>query len=338
MVDYVKLKLKAGRGGDGAVSFQHLRGQPYGPPDGGDGGDGGDVYLIVTKDLTTLLPYRYKKQFEAEDGTRGGKNNKTGKHGEPLLLEVPPGTRVTDEEERFIADLTRVGDKVLIAKGGRGGRGNAHVKKSEFRMRNSEFKKEENSKFNMLHWFEKGEESTEIGITLELKLLADVGLIGLPNAGKSTLLSKLTAAHPKIAAYPFTTIEPNLGVMHHKGKELVIADIPGLIEGASKGKGLGDQFLRHVERTRVLAHLISVESTDPVKDLKTIDKELKEYSEELANKPQIYILTKIDIVDLEEFKNKASQFIKKKIKILPTSAISGDGLEELRDAIISNRS
>ncbi|OGY27710.1 MAG: hypothetical protein A2Z42_05005 [Candidatus Woykebacteria bacterium RBG_19FT_COMBO_43_10] len=338
MVDYVKLKLKAGRGGDGAVSFQHLRGQPYGPPDGGDGGDGGDVYLIVTKDLTTLLPYRYKKQFEAEDGTRGGKNNKTGKHGEPLLLEVPPGTRVTDEEERFIADLTRVGDKVLIAKGGRGGRGNAHVKKSEFRMRNSEFKKEENSKFNMLHWFEKGEESTEIGITLELKLLADVGLIGLPNAGKSTLLSKLTAAHPKIAAYPFTTIEPNLGVMHHKGKELVIADIPGLIEGASKGKGLGDQFLRHVERTRVLAHLISVESTDPVKDLKTIDKELKEYSEELANKPQIYILTKIDIVDLEEFKNKASQFIKKKIKILPTSAISGDGLEELRDAIISNSS
>ena len=336
MVDYVKLKLKAGRGGDGAVSFQHLRGQPYGPPDGGDGGDGGDVYLIVTKDLTTLLPYRYKKQFEAEDGTRGGKNNKTGKHGEPLLLEVPPGTRVTDEEERFIADLTRVGDKVLIAKGGRGGRGNAHVKKSEFRMRNSEFKKEENSKFNMLHWFEKGEESTEIGITLELKLLANVGLIGLPNAGKSTLLSKLTAAHPKIAAYPFTTIEPNLGVMHHKGKELVIADIPGLIEGASKGKGLGDQFLRHVERTRVLAHLISVESTDPVKDLKTIDKELKEYSEELANKPQIYILTKIDTVDLEDFKNKVSQFKKKKIKILPISAISGDGLEELKDAIISS--
>ena len=338
MIDFVRIKVKAGDGGNGAVSFQHLRGQPYGPPDGGDGGDGGDVYLVVTKDLTTLLPYRYKKQFEAEDGTRGGKNHKTGKHGEPLLLAVPPGTKVTDEEERFIADLTRVGDKVLIAKGGRGGRGNAHVKKSEFRMRNSEFKKEENSKFNMLHWFEKGEESTEIGITLELKLLADVGLIGLPNAGKSTLLSKLTAAHPKIAAYPFTTIEPNLGVMHHKGKELVIADIPGLIEGASKGKGLGDQFLRHVERTRVLAHLISVESTDPVKDLKTIDKELKEYSEELANKPQIYILTKIDIVDLEEFKNKASQFIKKKIKILPTSAISGDGLEELRDAIISNSS
>jgi len=336
MIDYVRIKLKAGKGGDGAVSFQHLRGQPYGPPDGGDGGDGGDVYLVVTKDLTTLLPYRYKKQFEAEDGTRGGKNHKTGKHGEPLLLEVPPGTKVTDKEERPIADLTRVGDKVLIVKGGRGGRGNAHVKKSEFRMRNSEFKKEENSKFNMLHWFEKGEESTEIGITLELKLLADVGLIGLPNAGKSTLLSKLTAAHPKIAAYPFTTIEPNLGVMHHKGKELVMADIPGLIEGASKGKGLGDQFLRHVERTKVLVHLISVESTDPVADLKTVDNELKQYSEQLIRKPQIYILTKIDTVDLEDFKNKVSQFKKKKIKILPISAISGDGLEELKDAIISS--
>src|SRR4030067_2370215 len=333
MIDYVRIKVKAGDGGNGAVSFQHLRGQPYGPPDGGDGGDGGDVYLFVTKDLTPLLPYRYKKQLEAEDGTRGGKNNKTGKHGEPLLLEVPPGTKVTDEEESFIADLTRVGDKVLIAKGGRGGRGNAHVKKSEFRLQNEDLRsgKEKNSKFAirnsqfyMLHWFEKGEESTEIGITLELKLLADVGLIGLPNAGKSTLLSKLTAAHPKIAAYPFTTIEPNLGVMHHKGKELVIADIPGLIEGASKGKGLGDQFLRHVERTRVLAHLISVESTDPVKDLKTIDKELKEYSEELANKPQIYILTKIDIVDLEDFKNKVSQFKKKKIKVMPISSETGD--------------
>ena len=332
MIDFVRIKVKAGDGGNGAVSFQHLRGQPYGPP---DGGDGGDVYLVVTKDLTTLLPYRYKKQFEAEDGTRGGKNHKTGKHGEPLLLEVPPGTKVTGEEERFIADLTRVGDKVLIVKGGRGGRGNAHVKKSEFRMRNSEFKKEENSKFNMLHWFEKGEESTEIGITLELKLLADIGLIGLPNAGKSTLLSKLTAAHPKIAAYPFTTIEPNLGVMRHKGKELVIADIPGLIEGASKGKGLGDQFLRHVERTRVLAHLISVESTDSVADLKTVDNELKQYSDQLRRKPQIYILTKIDIVDLEDFKNKVSQFKKKKIKVMPISSVTGDGLDELRDAIIS---
>src|SRR3989344_430411 len=335
MIDYVRIKVKPGKGGDGAVSFQHLRGQPYGPPDGGDGGDGGDAYLVVTKDLTTLLPYRYKNQFEAEDGTRGGKNHKTGKHGEPLLLEVPPETKVTDEEERPIADLTRVGDKVLIVKGGRGGRGNAHVKKSEFRMRNSEFKKEENSKFNMLHWFEKGEEGEEASLTLELKLLADVGLIGLPNAGKSTLLSKLTAAHPKIAAYPFTTIEPNLGVMHHKGKELVIADIPGLIEGASKGKGLGDQFLRHVERTKVLAHLISVESTDPVADLKTVGRELKEYSGELANKPQIYILTKIDIVDLEDFKNKVSQFKKKKIKEMPISSVTGDGLDELKDAIIS---
>ncbi|HEX7456122.1 MAG TPA: GTPase ObgE [Candidatus Nanoarchaeia archaeon] len=322
MVDYVKIKAKAGRGGDGAVSFQRLRGRPYGPADGGDGGDGGSIYLVVSKDLTTLIPYRYKKNFEAENGLRGGKNHKKGKTGEKLLLPVPPGTRVMDAEERLFADLTGIGEKVMVAKGGRGGRGNMHIKKSEI------------SKKEARHWFEPGEEGQEIELILELKLLADVGLIGLPNAGKSTLLSKLTAATPKIASYPFTTIEPNLGVMHHKGREVVLADIPGLIEGASKGKGLGDQFLRHAERTKILVHLVSIESDDPTGDLKAVNKELKKYSPELANKPQIYLLTKIDIVDLEIFKNKVSHIKKQRIKILPISSSTGDGLVQLKDEII----
>jgi len=330
MVDYVKLNLKAGDGGDGAVSFQRLRGRPYGPPDGGDGGDGGSVYLIVNKDLRTLLPYRYKKNFKAEDGTRGGKNHRTGKRGEDFYLKVPPGTKVTDSTGQPVADLTKIGEKVMVVKGGHGGRGNMHIKRSDMRAKTLDIG---NAK-DAWHWFEKGEKGQEIQLTLELKLLADVGLIGLPNAGKSTLLSKLTAATPKIASYAFTTLEPNLGVMHHKGKEVVIADLPGLIEGASKGKGLGDLFLRHVERTKILFHLVSIESGDPISDLKTIDSELKKYSEKLINKPQVYLLTKIDIVDLEEYKNKLSLFKKKKVKIFPISSITSDGLEELKDEII----
>lgn len=344
MIDFVRIKVKAGKGGDGAVSFAHLRGQPYGPPDGGDGGDGGNVYLVVSKDLNTLLPYRYKKNFKAGDGQRGGKNHKKGSSGEDLYLPVPAGTRVTDPSGQPFADLTQVGEKVMVAKGGKDGRGNMHIKKSDFRHRSRSdlrpprgLQTSDISKKEMWHWFEKGEEGTEIGLTLELKLLADVGLIGLPNAGKSTLLSKLTAAHPKIGPYPFTTTEPNLGVMHYKGKELVMADIPGLIEGASKGKGLGDQFLRHVERTKILTHLISVEAQDPVLSLESVNSELREYSRELVDKPQIYILTKIDILEKEELKNKIAQFKKQSIKVLPISALTGEGLERLKDEIISAR-
>ena len=331
MVDYVKLHIKAGKGGNGAASFQRLRGRPYGPPDGGDGGEGGNVYLIANKDLTTLVPYRYKKNFEAEDGLRGGKNQRIGKSGEDLLLPVPAGTKVMDAKERLFADLTNVGEKALVAKGGKGGRGNMHIKRSEIKESTPGLGR----KSEAWRWFEPGEEGQEIELILELKLLADVGLIGLPNAGKSTLLSKLTAATPKIAAYAFTTTEPNLGVTHHKGREVVIADIPGLIEGASKGKGLGDLFLRHVERTKILVHLVSVESEDPIRDLKVVDKELKKYSKELADKPQVYLLTKIDAVDLETFNNNISQFKKKRIKVLPISSMTGDGLEELKDEMIS---
>jgi len=331
MIDYVKLHLKAGNGGNGAVSFQRLPRKPKGPPDGGDGGDGGDVYLVASRDLTTLLPYRYKKNFKAEEGTAGGNNHKKGKRGEDLLLEVPAGTKVTDEADNLIADITKADERIMVVKGGKGGRGNAHVKRSEYDKETSLFK-------DIWHWFERGEETTEITLTLELKLLADVGLIGLPNAGKSTLLSKLTAAHPKIAAYAFTTLEPNLGVMHHKGKELVVADIPGLIEGASKGKGLGVQFLRHVERTKILVHLVSSESADPIKDVETISNELGAYSKKLLDKPQIYLLTKIDTVDLEVFKNKVNQLKKKRIKTTQISAISGDGIDELRDELIEKLS
>jgi GTP-binding protein len=332
MIDYVRLNIKAGKGGDGAVSFQRLRGRPYGPPDGGDGGEGGDVYLVVSKDLTTLVPYRYKKNFKAEGGARGGKNHRKGKRGKDLFLTVPAGTKVTDTKGKALADLTKLGEKVAVAKGEKGGRGNMHIKRSEMRGKTPGLGR----KSEAWSWFERGQEGQEVLLTLELKLLADVGLIGLPNAGKSTLLSVLTAASPKIASYPFTTIEPILGVMKHKGKELVIADIPGLIEGSSKGKGMGDQFLRHVERTKILAHLVPSDSQDPIGDLNTINKELKQYSRVLANKPQVYLLTKIDIVDLETFKNKMSQFRKKRIKVLPISAVSGDGLEELRDEIIGN--
>jgi len=332
MVDYVKIKVKAGHGGSGAVSFQRSRGSPYGPPDGGDGGDGGDVYLTVDKDLTTLLPYRFKKDFKAEDGTRGGKNHKKGAAGEPLYLSVPAGTKVSDGKNQLIADLIKVGEAVMVVKGGRGGRGNAHIKKSDLRSKVSDIYGEEAKK--VWHWHEEGEEGQESGLTLELKLLADVGIIGLPNAGKSTLLSKLTSATPKIAAYPFTTLEPNLGVMQHKGKEVVLADIPGLIEGASKGRGLGDLFLRHIERTRALVHLVSVEVEKPSQSFAVVNKELEAYSSELRNKPQLIVLTKIDLINEKELTNKAHQFKNKGIKVVPISSVTRVGLESLKDELI----
>jgi len=330
MIDYVRLKIKAGDGGSGAVSFAKQNRRSLGPPDGGDGGDGGAVYIFVDKNLTTLLPYRYKKDFKANDGARGAENHKKGAAGSNLFLPVPVGTRVTDEKDNLFADLVGVQEKVLVAKGGGGGRGNSHIKMSDLRSKISEGY---NGK-DLWQWHEPGEEIREIKLTLELKLLADIGLIGLPNAGKSTLLSKLTSATPKIAAYPFTTLEPNLGVFRHKGKELVLADIPGLIEGASEGKGLGDQFLRHVERTRLLAHLIPADEENPLLKMSSINNELRSYSKDLSDKPQIIILTKIDLLSEDDLKNKTAQFKKKKIKVIPISAMGGKGLEELKDELI----
>lgn len=327
MVDYVKLHLKAGRGGNGIAAFFKKRGKNFGPPHGGDGGDGGSVYFAVDKSLTTLLPYRYKKDFSADDGKNGETNNRQGAEGEDLVLQVPPGTKISDQEGRLFADLTSVGEKVMVAKGGAGGRGNAHVKKSDFRDR-------EQGDWEMWSFAEKGAPGQEVTLILELKLLADVGLIGLPSSGKSTLLSKLTSATPKIAAYPFTTLEPVLGMFYHKGREMVIADIPGLIEGASEGKGLGDQFLRHVERTKVLVHLVPADSVDPLGDYETIRTELEKYSQELLIKTEVVLLTKIDTLEDSEVKKKVALFKKKKISLLPISSMSGQGLEKLKDKLI----
>ena len=351
MIDYVKIKVKAGKGGRGHVSFRRLKGKPYGPPEGGDGGDGGDVFIKASGSLSTLIPYRFKKDFKSSDGASGGKSQSKGAKGADLILEVPCGTLVKDEDEREIADLVRLGEKVLIAKGGGGGKGNAHVKMSDVTLRHAQGDAEQSRSirskmsdvgqksyikdYSYLKQAEEGKEGEEASLTLELKLLADVGLVGLPNAGKSTLLSKLTAAHPKIASYPFTTLEPNLGVMSYKGKEIVVADIPGLIEGASKGKGLGDQFLRHVERTKILVHLVSAESAHPIDDIEAINKELIIYSKELVNKTQVYILTKIDILNKQELKNKIDQFKNKGIKVIPISSVTGEGLDKLKNEIIS---
>src|SRR3989344_1973394 len=250
MIDYVKISVKAGSGGDGQISFRAQKGKPFGVADGGDGGNGANVYIVPTKDLNTLASYRYKKDFEAPKGGHGGKNGRTGAHSEDMYLEVPIGTLIKDEKGELIFDLTKPADKVLVAQGGVGGRGNQHLKHLVRERRDA-------GEHGIIRVFEKGKEGEKFDLILELKILADVGLIGYPNAGKSTLLSILTAAKPKIANYPFTTLEPNLGVMSFKGKEIVLADIPGLIEGASHGKGLGGEFLRHVERTRILVHLVS---------------------------------------------------------------------------------
>ena len=334
MVDYVKIHIKAGNGGNGHVAFKRLKGKPYGPPDGGNGGDGGNVFIKASTNQSTLLLYRFKKDFKAEDGHNGGKSLKQGAKGEDLILEVPQGTLLKDETSETIIDLTNNNQKELVALGGKGGRGNAHIKRSDASGDKEKLKE-------MLKKAETGGEGEEIKITLELKLLADAGLIGLPNSGKSTLLSKLTKAKPKIAPYQFTTLEPNLGVMYHKDKEIVIADIPGLIEGAAKGKGLGDQFLRHVERTRLLLHLVSGDTLDPLQDIAIVKNEIAEYSkrvgereEVLADKPEVIILSKIDTLNPTELKNKIDQIKNKHIEVHPISSMTGEGLEELKDELV----
>lgn len=343
MVDYVKIKVKAGNGGHGAVSFFRTKQNPIGKPDGGDGGKGGDIYLEGTTDLTTLLDYNFKKHFEAPDGQSGGTNHRRGRSGDDLVLKVPVGTIVTlqknltqeklievTSDENKMADITAPGQKVLVGKGGLGGRGNGHLK-------NFHPGREKSGTWEKVHHSEPGEEGEEKEIILELKLLADVGLVGLPNAGKSTLLAHLTKATPKIANYPFTTLEPNLGVAVFKGKSLVIADIPGLIEGASEGKGLGTQFLKHAERTKVLVHLISAEIEDLLGTYLQINKELDNYSPEFSKKQQIIFISKIDLADPEELKSRvkyASRRIPKGLKILTGSSFTGAGLEELQTELL----
>jgi GTP-binding protein len=282
-VDKAKVLVEAGKGGDGAVSFRHEIYVPKGGPDGGDGGRGGDVVFMATKGLNTLLDFRYQPELKAKPGKAGGKQNMAGKSGENLVVKVPVGTVVARDGE-IVADFIEDGQEVIIAKGGKGGFGNAHFKSS---VRQTP------------RIAEVGEPGEKFEAELELKLLADVGLVGLPNAGKSTFLSVVSNARPEIADYAFTTLTPNLGVADIDESSLLIADIPGLIEGASEGKGLGYQFLRHVERTSVILHLIDSLSNDVAKDYTKIRGELEKYSADLAQRPEIVALTKTDAVDDE---------------------------------------
>ena len=321
-LDKVKITVKAGDGGDGMNSFKAYKGKPACGPDGGDGGKGGDVYVVADRSLTTLLPFRYKTKYVAGNGERGGTNLCYGKGGEDIYISVPVGTVIRDEETgTVIADIFTAEDKKLIAEGGRGGKGNVRFTTARRHAPN---------------FAQKGEKTEAHTLILELKVIADVGIIGFPNVGKSTLLSKISAARPKIANYHFTTLSPNLGVVKYYDNSFVAADIPGLIEGAAEGLGLGHDFLRHIERTRMLLHVVDIsgcEGRDPVEDFQKINKELEEYSSKLATLPQIVALNKCDIAGSEENIAKFTKKYGKKYKIFPISAINGQGAEELIRAV-----
>ena len=355
MVDQAKLLIIAGRGGDGAISFRREKFVPKGGPDGGDGGKGGSVYAETDSNETTLRNFSYLQKFEAPSGQRGSGRKMSGLRGIDVTIKVPVGTimklkRINLEksgdrqvsvkgmgkgmmgtlleqkrevpEEEIVLDFDKQGMKLLIAQGGKGGRGNVHFKSS--------------TNTTPRHAVA-GQPGEAFEVEMELRILADIGLVGMPNAGKSTLLSMLSNAKPKIADYAFTTLEPNMGVMNYKSKHLVIADIPGLIEGASEGKGLGVQFLKHVERTRVLVHLLSAGKTGEElwKDYKTIREEMKKFNKDLAKKKEIVVLNKIDLIDEDRVNNVVTYFKKKKVAILPISCGAGTGIEELKNKLIS---
>lgn len=286
-VDLVVINVYAGTGGSGAEAFRRETGVPRGGPSGGDGGRGGDVILRADRQLSTLLDFRYQQHYRAERGQHGMGKNRTGRDGASLVLRVPPGTTVTDADSgEFLGDLLEDGDELVVARGGRGGRGNARFATP--------------TRQAPRYW-EPGEEGEERRVQLELKLIADVGLVGQPNAGKSTLLAAISAAQPKIADYPFTTLQPNLGVVELSGvRSFVVADIPGIIEGAHEGKGLGLQFLRHIERTRTLAFLIPADAEDPQAEYELLWQELSSYSPELSQKPHCVVVTKIDLLGPDE--------------------------------------
>jgi GTP-binding protein len=319
-IDEVRIWVAAGKGGDGVVSFRREKYLPRGGPDGGNGGRGGHVYLRVDPGLSTLYDLRYKKRFKAEAGGNGGGNNRTGKSGCDLVIRVPPGTMVFLDEpgnERLICDLTGEVEEFLVARGGRGGRGNAAFA---------------GPTYQAPRFAEKGEPGEEKALRLELKLLADVGLVGYPNAGKSTFLSVISAARPKIADYPFTTLSPVLGVVSIGGESFVVADLPGLIEEAHKGAGLGHRFLRHSERTRLLLHLVdlAVEGEDPLARWEMINRELAAYSSELADKPQIVVGTKIELPRARENWPAFQQAITEKgYEAYAVSAVTGERVKEL---------
>ncbi|MCX7647192.1 MAG: GTPase ObgE [Elusimicrobiales bacterium] len=321
-VDEVKIYVKAGDGGNGCVSFRREKYVPFGGPDGGNGGKGGDVYIEASKEFNTLTHLALNPHIKAERGEHGKGSNKYGKNAKDVLIYVPCGTVVKDIKGDIIADMLNHGEKILIAKGGNGGRGNAMFKSSINRAPD---------------FAEKGEKGEEKTILLSLRVIADIGLVGFPNAGKSTLLSRITKATPKIADYPFTTLNPNIGICMYKGKTLIVADIPGLIEGASEGKGLGHEFLKHISRTKLLIHLVDpmgYYDITPEKSIKIIDKELKKYSEEVYSKTKILAVTKSDITGSEEvYKKIKSKF--KKNKVFLISSVTGKGINEMLDYVIS---
>lgn len=317
MIDEIKINVKGGNGGDGVVHFRHEKFRPKGGPDGGDGGKGGDVYLKVVRDVTVLQNYKRKRKFEAKNGKDGKKANKTGKDGESITLDVPIGSFVTNLDTKETYDLTEEGQIVMVCAGGAGGLGNVHFKSSH----------NTTPKIST-----KGVVGQEYNLHIELKMIADIGFIGFPNAGKTTLLNALTEAKGKVGSYKFTTLSPGLGVYH----QYVLADIPGLIEDASKGKGLGHKFLRHVSRAKMLVHLIALDEywKDPNNAYKTIRKELKDYSNNLTEKPEIIFLTKSDLVSDEEIKNALTKLSPRQKKIFVINKDDGASLKKAMDGTI----
>ncbi len=315
-IDQTEIELEAGQGGDGVVAYRREKYVPAGGPAGGDGGNGGSIWLESTADLQTLLDMAYKRAFKAVDGERGGPKNMTGAAGKDLILRVPCGTVVRDQKTgELLGDLTYPGERVLVAKGGKGGFGNTHFASNNNRA----------PEFATV-----GQPGQERILLLELKLLADVGIIGLPNAGKSTLISVLSSARPKIANYPFTTLIPNLGVVRRDtGDGVVFADIPGLIEGAHRGVGLGHDFLRHIERTRLLLHVVDMTSATPRADYETIQNELSAYDHGLASRPQILVLNKVDAILAEDLVHLQNQFSDLTIPQVVISAVTRNNLDQL---------
>lgn len=322
-IDEAIITVWSGNGGRGCVSFRREKFIPRGGPDGGDGGKGGDIVLKTTSRKRTLYQFRFQKHFKAKNGAHGQGKQKTGKNGQDLIMELPPGTLVTDADTgKVITDLVKCDKIFVLARGGRGGQGNARFKTSKNRSP---------------RFAQPGEPGETKTLKLELKLLADVGIIGLPNAGKSTLITAVSSARPKIGNYPFTTLFPSLGVVQTGWAEpFVVADIPGLIKGAHKGTGLGIRFLRHIERTRILIHLVDVSAIDtdnPLHAYNTVNKELAMYNRKLTEKPQIVVLNKIDLPDVREAAKKFQNAVKEKQVIL-ISALTGKGIEDLNSKII----
>ena len=321
-VDRAIITIKAGDGGNGITSFIHYKGKVSGGPDGGDGGKGGDIVFVADKNMSSLADYYYKTKYVAENGGSGGAKDCFGKWGEDLILKVPVGTVIKDKESGgIIADMFEDGQKKVVLVGGDGGKGNARFA---------------NARRHAPHFSQTGEKTEAKKVMLELKTIADVGLVGFPNVGKSTILSKITRARPKIANYHFTTLSPNLGVCDYYDNQFIIADIPGLIEGASEGAGLGIEFLRHIERTRMLVHVIDisgVEGRDPYDDYLKINAELKSYSKALSKLKQIIVVNKLDIYGAEENYKAFKEKIGRKHKIVELSAITGEGLDKLKKVI-----